>query len=65
MLSQSKSGRDCPKSHSSPLQIEEGRKTGSIDLAFIRNHAAEIQKFLAITEREMAADYDPEIVYNT
>ena len=47
------------------MQIEEGRKNGSIDLDFIRNHAAEMQSFLAITEREMAADYDPEVVYKT
>ena len=47
------------------LQIEEGRKTGKIDLDFIRDHAAEMQKFMAITEREMAADYDPEVVYKT
>lgn len=46
------------------MQIAEDKESGEFDLGFIREHAAQIRKFLAITEREVAADYDPAKVYN-
>lgn len=45
-------------------QIKGDRKVGKFDLDYMRTQAVEIRKFLAITEREMAADYCPLKVYN-
>lgn len=45
------------------VQIAEGKRQGMFDLNFIRQQAAEIRSFLAVTEREVATDYDPVIVY--
>jgi len=44
-------------------KIKADRKVGRFDLEYMRGQAEEMRHFLAITEREMAADYCPLKVY--